>query len=109
MRLGVVVRREVARGEKTAEDQGVPWTKTRVCDGVVESVRFEERSVYLISQLSWWKDDGSGIEVGVGVVVRRSDMLVKDSVAFSVSLVALELSVSLIIRQEHLDVAESGC
>ena len=82
MRLGVVVRREVARGEKTAEDQGVPWTKTRVCGGVVESVRFEERSMYLISQLSWWKVDGRGIDVGVGVgAVWEFDMLVKDLVA----------------------------
>jgi hypothetical protein len=66
--LGVVVRREVARGEKTAVDQGVPWMKTKVCDGVVgweEVTVGEERRVYLISQLSWWKVDGRGIGSGV--------------------------------------------
>ena len=97
----------MARGEKTVEDQGVPWTKTRVCVGVVESVRFGERSVYLISQLSWWKVDGSGREVGVGVGVVWAFvmMMVKDFVAFSVSSVALEVSVYF-IRRERLDVAE---
>jgi hypothetical protein len=69
--LGVVVRREVARGEKTAEDQGVPWMKTRVCcfgfvgDGLfgwMEEEEEEERRVYLICQSSWWKVDGKGID-----------------------------------------------
>ena len=49
--MGVVVCRAVARGEKTAEDQGVPWTKTRVCGGDAEGADGERR-VYLISQLS---------------------------------------------------------
>ena len=72
MRLGVVVCRAVARGEKTAEDQGVPWTKTRVCGEVVGcSACFDggERRAYLISQLSWWKVDGRGIIRGGMVVV----------------------------------------
>jgi hypothetical protein len=53
--LGVVARREVARGEKTVVDQGVPWMNTKVFDGVVgweEVAVGEERRVYLISQLS---------------------------------------------------------
>lgn len=66
--MGVVWRREVTRGEKTVEDQGVPWMKTKNCDGVVgweEVAVGEERRVYLISQLSWWKVDGRGIGSGV--------------------------------------------
>jgi hypothetical protein len=58
--LGVVVCRAVARGEKTAEDQGVPWTKTRVCGGDAEGADGERR-VYLIFQLEWWKVDGRAI------------------------------------------------
>ena len=53
--MGVVARREVARGEKTVVDQGVPWMNTKVFDGVVgweEVAVGEERRVYLISQLS---------------------------------------------------------
>lgn len=45
----------MARGLKTADDQGVPWTKTRVCGGLdweVVVASEEERRVYLTSQLS---------------------------------------------------------
>lgn len=72
-------RTEVARGVKTAEDQGVPWMKTRVCGGVVGGsvwVDVEESKAYLISQLSWWKVDGRGI--GVGVVVLRLVIVLED-------------------------------
>ena len=65
--MGFVARRELARGEKTAEDQGVPWMKTRVCWGVfgVALIELEERRVYLMFQLSWWKVDGRGIASGL--------------------------------------------
>ena len=72
----------MARGEKTAEDQGVPWMKTRVCGGGVCWVwsdgegEGEERRVYLMVQEAWWKVDGRGI--GVGVVLGVDMMLKKD-------------------------------
>ena len=54
-------RRDWIRGWKTVEDQGVPWTKTRVLRalgfevlGGVGGVRRE----YLIVQLAWWKVEG---------------------------------------------------
>jgi hypothetical protein len=76
--LGVVRWREVARGRKTVEDQGVPWMKTRVCcelDGELVAVG-EERRAYLISQLLWWKVDGR--EIGSGVV-SGFDIVLEDS------------------------------
>jgi hypothetical protein len=72
--MGVVVRREWMRGEKTAEDQGVPWRRTRVwaggCDCGDEGVVGEERRAYLISQFAWWKVDGRlrGDRVGEGIL-----------------------------------------
>jgi hypothetical protein len=69
VRLGVVRRRALARGEKTAEDQGVPWRRTRVwCGAEVASgiVGDEERRVYFIAQLAWWKVCGRSMGVGVG-------------------------------------------
>lgn len=53
-------RRDWTRGWKTEEDQGVPWTKTRVFVwwevfvGGVGGVKRE----YLIVQLAWWKVEG---------------------------------------------------
>ena len=64
-----MVWREWTRGAKTAEDQGVPWIKTKVCGRVVGCFVWfggGERRAYLISQSSWWKVDGR--EIGVGVV-----------------------------------------
>lgn len=72
-------RRVVASGEKTAEDQGVPWMKTMVCCGLGGDDRVvgDERRAYLMFQLSWWKVDGRGI--GVGVVIREADMVFQDN------------------------------
>jgi hypothetical protein len=74
-----VRRREGARGEKTAEDQGVPWRKTRVWGGgevVPVIVGGEERSVYFMCQSAWWKVCGRlrgegifGRSVGLGCLV----------------------------------------
>ena len=71
--MGCVARRDVARGEKTAEDQGVPWTKTRVCDlaGAV-SVLEEDSRTYLIFQLSWTNVDGREIALGLVSDIVRS-------------------------------------
>ena len=70
------------RGEKTAEDQGVPWMKTRVCCGmggegfvVVVVVGGGERRAYLICQLSWWKVDGRGIVFAWGNGIVLEDYL----------------------------------
>lgn len=66
----------MARREKTVEDQGVPWMKTRVCVGCVWFDGEEDgRRAYFISQLSWWKVDGRGIVVGV--VVLGDDIAVR--------------------------------
>lgn len=72
-------RRVAASGEKTAEDQGVPWMKTRVCCGLDGGDRVfgDESRAYLISQLSWWKVDGRGI--GFGVVIWEADMVFQDN------------------------------
>ena len=81
--MEVVRRRVVARGEKTVEDQGVPWMKTTVCGGLDWEVVFgdgdEERRAYLISQLLWWKVDWRGIGSGV---CRRVDIVVEDDFSF---------------------------
>jgi hypothetical protein len=77
-RLEVVCRRELRRGEKTAEDQGVPWRRTRVLGGGCgcgwgdgdEAVvwRGEERRVYFIDQFAWWKVDGRLRAIGEGIL-----------------------------------------
>jgi hypothetical protein len=76
-----VRRREVVKGEKTAEDQGVPWMKTRVCCGLDRELVAvgEERRAYLISQLLWWKVDGR--EIGFGVV-SGFDIVLEDCFSF---------------------------
>lgn len=55
-------RRDWTRGWKTAEDQGVPWMKTRVLRFVGVIVTFSgdsgERRAYLIVQPAWWKVEG---------------------------------------------------
>lgn len=54
--MGFVVWRELARGRKTVEDQGVPWMKMRVWVGWMGGAG--ARSAYLIVQFAWWKVEG---------------------------------------------------
>lgn len=62
-----MVWRELARGRKTVEDQGVPWMKIRVWVGWMGEGG--ARRVYLIVQFAWWKVEGGLAGLALGRVI----------------------------------------